>query len=199
MNAPAPDPGLDPIMGDPAAQVASHGNPAAQVAMDPVPRMARPFQGKRAGVVTRTAAGAIDYALVAGAILGTYLGIGILRFLLDPRTLAWPTWTFLQVLVIGGAYFVLYLTLAWSFTGRSVGARVMGVRVVNWQGRRLFFVGALLRAVFCVVFPVGLFWCVVSRRNRSVQDVVLRTSVIHDWASHPGSSRTGDDGPRPSR
>jgi uncharacterized RDD family membrane protein YckC len=161
--------------------------------------MAREFQGKRAGVVTRTAAGAIDYALVAGAVLGTYLGIGILRFLLDPRTLAWPTWTFLQVLLIGGVYFVLYLTLAWSLTGRSVGARVMGVRVVNWRGRRLLFVGALLRAAFCVVFPIGLFWCVVSRSNRSVQDVVLRSSVIHDWAGRPVRGNVGDDEPRSSR
>ena len=202
-------PGPDPTVGDPekpprgqapdrtAPHVASHGSAAPHVVVDPVPRMARPFQGKRAGVVTRTAAGAIDYAVVAGALLGTYLGIGILRFLLDPRTLAWPTWTFLQILVIGGVYFVLYLTLAWSITGRSVGARVMGVRVVNWHGRRLFFLGALMRAVFCVVFPIGLFWCVVSRRNRSVQDVVLRTSVIHDWASRPGRSHVGDDGPDP--
>ncbi len=39
----------------------------------------------------------------------------------------------------------------------------------------------MLRAGFCVVFPIGLFWCAVSRENRSVQDVVLRSSVIHDW------------------
>ena len=30
-------------------------------------------------------------------------------------------------------------------------------------------------------FPVGLFWVAFSRENRSLQDVVLRTSVIHDW------------------
>ncbi|MEO6822817.1 MAG: RDD family protein [Candidatus Nanopelagicales bacterium] len=209
MNVPAAEP--DPTVGDPerpehgpargnlAPQIASHGNPAPQVAVDPVPRMARAFQGKRAGVVTRTAAGAIDYAVVAGAVVGTFLAIGILRFLLDPRALAWPTWTLLQMLVIGGVYFVLYLTLAWSLTGRSLGARVMGVRVVSFNGRRMFFLGALLRALFCVAFPIGLFWCVVSRKNRSVQDVVLRTSVIHDWANRASSNHFGADHPRSTR
>ena len=188
-----------PAHGNPAPQVASHGNPAPQAAVDLVPRMARGFQGKRAGVVTRTVAGAIDYAVVAGAVVGTFLAIGILRFLLDPRTLAWPTWTLLQILVMGGVYFVLYLTLAWSITGRSLGARVMGVRVVSFNGRRMFFIGALLRAVFCVLFPIGLFWCVVSRRNRSVQDLVLRTSVIHDWANRASSNHFGAEGPSSTR
>ena len=46
-------------------------------------------------------------------------------------------------------------------------------------------VTALLRAVFNVVFPLGLAWVVVSRQNRSIQDVVLRTSVIYDWDVRP--------------
>ena len=41
--------------------------------------------------------------------------------------------------------------------------------------------GATAR-VLCVVFPIGLLWCVVSEENRSVQDLLLRTSVIYDWS-----------------
>ena len=37
-------------------------------------------------------------------------------------------------------------------------------------------------AILCVVFPIGLLWCVVSEENRSVQDLLLRTSVIYDWS-----------------
>jgi ribose/xylose/arabinose/galactoside ABC-type transport system permease subunit len=32
-----------------------------------------------------------------------------------------------------------------------------------------------------IAFPIGLLWCGVSASRRSVQDVVLRTSVIYDW------------------
>jgi hypothetical protein len=40
---------------------------------------------------------------------------------------------------------------------------------------------ALLRAILCVIFPIGLLWSVVSDSSRSLQDVLLRTSVIYDW------------------
>jgi uncharacterized RDD family membrane protein YckC len=37
----------------------------------------------------------------------------------------------------------------------------------------------VLRAVACVLFPVGLAWVAVDRRRRSVQDIVLGTRVIY--------------------
>ncbi len=44
-----------------------------------------------------------------------------------------------------------------------------------------------MRSAFCTVFPFGLLWVIPSGANRSVQDVVLRTSVIYDWViSIPG-------------
>jgi uncharacterized RDD family membrane protein YckC len=75
----------------------------------------------------------------------------------------------------------VYLWLGWSSTGRTIGKQVVGLRVVNAQGRLLRPLWALLRAIMCVVFPFGLLWCVVSHENRSAQDVLLRTSVIYDW------------------
>ena len=46
-------------------------------------------------------------------------------------------------------------------------------------------IGALLRAVGYVVFPIGLLWVAISPANRSVQDVILRSSVIYDWSARP--------------
>lgn len=149
--------------------------------IDPLAPGARAIQGLRAGVVTRVVAGGIDYALVIATTLGTYVTWAVLLFLLDPRDYSLPSWPFLYFLVIGFSYLVLYLWLAFATRGRTVGAGVMGVRVVGRKGRRLRWFPALLRAWFCAVFPIGLFWCAVSRENRSVQDIVLRTSVIHDW------------------
>jgi hypothetical protein len=37
-----------------------------------------------------------------------------------------------------------------------------------------------VRAVLCTLVPVGLLWVLVSRDNRSVQDLLLRTSVLYD-------------------
>ena len=43
---------------------------------------------------------------------------------------------------------------------------------------------ALLRAVMYTFFAVGLVWCAVSPRRRSVQDILVGTSVIYDWRHH---------------
>ena len=151
---------------------------------DTVPRPARSYQGQRAGIVTRTAAGAIDYLLVIVAVVGTFVGWSAILFLLDPRTFQWPSWSFARFVLLGFVYMTFYLTVAWATTGRSYGGRLLGVRVVNFRGRTMTWPGALVRAGFCAVFPIGLFWTAASRQNRSVQDVVLRTSVIHDWLPH---------------
>jgi len=149
--------------------------------INPIPVKARAFQGLRAGVVSRSMAGGVDYLLVAATTLGTYLGVVVFLFLLDPRGFQPVTWTFGEFLVLGFVYMIVYLTVSFATSGRTIGARLMGLRVVGRKGTRMRWVPAFLRAGFCTVFPIGLFWCAVSRQNRSIQDVVLRTSVIHAW------------------
>ena len=149
--------------------------------INPIPPKARAFQGLRAGVVSRSIAGGIDYAVVATATIGTYVGVVVLLFLIDPRDFTPITWTFGEFLLLGLLYMLVYLTIAFATSGRTIGARLMGLRVVGRKGSRMRWLPALLRAGFCAVFPIGVFWCAVSRENRSIQDVVLRTSVIHEW------------------
>jgi uncharacterized RDD family membrane protein YckC len=146
-----------------------------------VPAEARPFQGQTAGLVTRSIAATIDGALVAIALVGTYLGFNALRFLLNPRGFSWEGSPVLLSLALGWCYAVVYLTACWAITGRSYGCHVMGLRVVGRRGRRLRFLAALLRAAFCTFVPIGLFWCGVSRTNRSFQDIFLGTRVVYDW------------------
>ena len=57
----------------------------------------------------------------------------------------------------------------------------MGLRVVSRSGDALGWATAAVRAVFCLAFPIGLLWVLLSRSNRSFQDTFMRTSVIHDW------------------
>jgi uncharacterized RDD family membrane protein YckC len=149
--------------------------------IDPLAPGARAIQGLRAGVVTRVLAGGVDYALVIVTTLGTWVAWAVFLFLLDPRDYEVPSWPLYYFVVIGLTYMVVYLWLAFATTGRTIGGGLMGLRVVGRKGRRMRWIPALLRAGFCALFPIGLFWCAVSRENRSVQDIVLRTSVIHDW------------------
>jgi uncharacterized RDD family membrane protein YckC len=138
-------------------------------------------QGQAAGLVTRLLADAVDCAVVAGVIGLGYLGVVVVRFFWRSWAFTMPTPSFALMLLLGALIALVYLTVGWSTTGRTYGTHLLGLRVVGPSARRLRLGGALLRALFCVVFPIGIFWVAVSRHNRSVQDHVLRTSVIYDW------------------
>ena len=153
--------------------------------VDPVPREARPYQGHRAGLATRVAAGAIDLGIVVIALGALYLGLTAFIFLFDPRNFSAPAPSPGLVYAVGCMLLTLYLAVSWRANGRTYGNHVMGLRVVNREGRRLRPLAAVVRAVLYVMFPIGLLWVLVSGQNRSLQDLVLRTSVIYDWELRP--------------
>ena len=150
-------------------------------AVSPVPREARPYQGQAAGLVTRLIANVLDAGVIAGIMLAGYLGINGLIFLVEPRNFHFLNTSLLTDILLASAFAILYFALAWATTGRTYGCHVMGLRVVNRAGERPGPVVALLRAVLCVLLPIGLLWCAGGRAHRSVQDVVAGTFVIYDW------------------
>jgi uncharacterized RDD family membrane protein YckC len=149
--------------------------------ISPLPPEARPYQGHRAGLVTRLVAATIDALLVGLVLLLGYAGFATVRFLIDPRTFSFPEPGVFFSLAAAMTVLVVYLTVSWWITGRTYGCHVMGLRVVNYTGSNMMLAGAFLRALFCAFFPIGLLWAAVNRENRSVQDIVLRTSVLYDW------------------
>jgi uncharacterized RDD family membrane protein YckC len=149
--------------------------------VSPVPREARPYQGRRAGLVTRMAAAVIDAGVVGGVMIAGYLAWAGLEFMVDPLGFRFPDPAALLSLTWAFVVLVVYLTAAWTLSGRTYGDHVMGLRVVGRGGRPIRLPAAFLRALLCAVFPIGLLWCAGSREHRSIQDVVFRTSVIYDW------------------
>jgi uncharacterized RDD family membrane protein YckC len=157
--------------------------------VSPLPAEARAYQGQRAGLVTRLVAASIDGLLVGLFLLVGYAGFAGFLFLIDPRNFSFPEMGLFLSLTSAFVVLVLYLTISWWISGRTYGCLVMGLRVVGHRGENMRLIGALVRAVFCAFFPIGLLWAAVNRESRSVQDVVLRTSVLYDWqpkaAHHP--------------
>jgi uncharacterized RDD family membrane protein YckC len=150
-----------------------------------VPAPARPYQGHRAGIITRCAAGAVDFAVAVLAVLVAYAGWAAVLFLVRPRAFRFPEPAPDLLLTALLVVLTAYLAVGWVTTGQTYGARLLGLRVVDRHGHRLGPGRALVRAVLCVLFPPLLFWVVVSRENRSGQDVLLRTSVVYDWSLYP--------------
>jgi uncharacterized RDD family membrane protein YckC len=179
----------------------SHPGPGSEPVhhdVDAVPREARGIQGLTAGIVTRTAANTVDFAAMLGVLAAGYTAWFAARFLIHPAGFSPPAPSLGAVLACGAAVLFGYFTASWATTGRTYGDHLLGLRVVDARGDRLRWRHALARAALCVVFPIGLFWCVVSATSRSLQDTVLRTSVVYDWAAAAppvtASSVTGADG-----
>jgi uncharacterized RDD family membrane protein YckC len=155
--------------------------PERRFAVDVIPAEARELQGRRAGLFSRIIANVIDLAVVFAGVAAVYIGWTGVRLLWQGADFTRPTPGFAAAFVFSEILHVLYFATAWTTSGRTVGNRVMGLRVLGRGGHRLRFGLSLGRAVFCVLVPFGLLWAGVSRENRSIQDLVLRTSVIYDW------------------
>jgi uncharacterized RDD family membrane protein YckC len=150
-----------------------------------IPQFARPFQGKPAGLVSRVLASSVDLVIVVAALVAMYAGWATLSFLLRPAKFQFPEPSILLIAVAGFAVLTLYLTLGWTVTGRTYGDHLMGLRVVDRTGRTLHLPRALLRALLCALFPIGLVWTAFSTRSLSVQDILVGSSVTYDWHIDP--------------
>jgi uncharacterized RDD family membrane protein YckC len=156
------------------------------VRMAAVPSEARAYQGQRAGLISRLLASTADFVIVAGIVGAGYLAVSAVRFLWDPGRFHFPVLDRTWLLPASGAVLFLYLAASWAMTGRTGGDLLLGLRVVNHRGEPLRVSGAAVRAALCVVFPIGIFYVAVSRANRSVADVMLRTSVVYAWRHSTG-------------
>lgn len=151
------------------------------------------LHGHRAGFASRVAAAAIDVATVLLLGLSVLLVASFLRYVFTGPPFQPPVLEPWLGTTTGACVAVGYLAVGWSSSGRTVGMQVLGLRLVGRTGRTLGIGASLLRGVLCVVFPVGLLWILVSRRNASVQDVLVGTAVIYDWAYRVPDSPTANE------
>ncbi len=135
----------------------------------------------------------LDVVLVAVSMAAAYVVWGGLLFARRGASFSWPQLSFGTLVIFFYVVCVLYLTIGWTTTGRTVGKQVFGLRLVARNGRPPGLGIAFVRALVCVAFPLLLFWSAVDRRNRSVADIVLRTSVLYDWLARPGMAGHGGD------
>jgi uncharacterized RDD family membrane protein YckC len=138
------------------------------------------LRGVRAGFVTRVLANLVDLLVVALIVAAGYVGVAGTRFLLHPAGFTLPTTQARTLLLVGLTVQAGYFAVTWAVAAGTYGDRLLGLRVVGRRGTRLHWGRCAVRAIACTLVPIGLFWVLVSSGNRSVQDLLLRTSVIHD-------------------
>ncbi|WP_102946272.1 RDD family protein [Stenotrophomonas sp. VV52] len=142
-----------------------------------------PLHLPAAGPVPRALAWAIDFVIRVGALM----------LLSIPLT------------VLGefgrGLYLGLMFLLMWAYTivqealwGRTVGKRVLGLRVVAQDGAPIGWMAAITRNLLRTVdmlpfaYALGLLSSLFDRNGRRLGDLVAGTVVVHDSARPlPGS------------
>ena len=136
--------------------------------------------GKRAGIMSRLIADAIDLVVVIALALLALLIISAIRGLFSTSfefvSLPQPGRNVLAAVLLVG-----YLGYGWGLEGRTLGKTAMGLRVVADDGSDLSPARGMVRAFLYFLVLPGILWAIVSHRNASLQDLVLRTSVVYDW------------------
>jgi uncharacterized RDD family membrane protein YckC len=133
-----------------------------------------------AGIVSRGLAALVDMLVVVVTMGAIYLGLALTTLIVNPAAFRFPEPNLIFSTTVTLAVSVLYLTGCWTVSGRTVGTVLLGVRVVDKRARSLRIAVAALRAVACVLFPIGLLWVAVDPQRRSVQDILLGSRVIYD-------------------
>jgi uncharacterized RDD family membrane protein YckC len=148
----------------------------------------RDAQGQRAGFVSQALGTVFDAVVIFVLDFAALIVFGFLRFLVNGGDLrlpqAGPVGNVILLAVIG----VLLLWQSWSGSGRAPGGAVMGLRVVAEDGGILSSPRAFWRAVLAVLtLGLGVIVVAVSRRNRSLYDMVCGSSVVYAWRALPES------------
>jgi uncharacterized RDD family membrane protein YckC len=137
-----------------------------------------------AGINSRLLAWLADIGMLAlllfmGAMLATVLDLGRAGLGMALMSL----WAF--VVLFG--YFLLF---EWLWHGQTPGKRIVGIRVINWQGTGISFTEAAVRNIFRLVDAVPLpipfllygpafVIAACNRENRRLGDLAAGTLVVH--------------------
>jgi uncharacterized RDD family membrane protein YckC len=145
----------------------------------------RARQGLRAGIASRLSSAAIDVVMVVLLEIGLLIVVAGIRALFT-GTLEIELSNDESRVVLATLVLLAYLAYGWGLNGRTVGMVFMGLRAVGRDGSDLSPWRGFWRAVLYLLFLPGILWALVSKRNASVQDLLLRTAVVYDWGHHSG-------------
>ena len=144
-----------------------------------------PFTYRIAGMGSRLLAGMIDLSVFALLLLvGIMFGMALdfVRGGLGTGVIA--IWFF--ALMCG------YFTLSeWLWLGQTPGKRVLGIRVMHWDGSNISLGQSALRNLLLVVdilpglFGVGILVAMSNRQQRRLGDLAANTLVVHSKPLEP--------------
>jgi uncharacterized RDD family membrane protein YckC len=154
------------------------------MAQVPSPTLGLSRQGHYAGVASRGVAFAADLgALWLLYTLGVIL-VAAFWQLITGKTFNLGKHQAIEVVVLLVWWF-LYFSYQWALGGRTIGMALLGLQVVQKDGRPITGREAMLRALllyFSFLFSVvAALFIVFQRERRTIHDLIARTAVVYAW------------------
>jgi uncharacterized RDD family membrane protein YckC len=146
-----------------------------------------PFTYRVAGLGSRFLAWLIDLAVIVLLVFASMMAGMVAEMGRAGLFLAIVmVWTF----VLQWGYFLLF---EWLWQGQTPGKRLLGIRVVHWQGTSISFFQAAVRNILRVVdglpllvvdilpllYGIGFLVAACNRENRRLGDLAAGTLVVH--------------------
>jgi uncharacterized RDD family membrane protein YckC len=158
----------------------------------------RKLVGQYAGFLSRAVGLILDYVIITAVVVATGILVNLLFSALRIDLAACPAGTAVDSVkmgaCVGGRVFLvffaiilspLYFVFFWSLTGQTLGQRVMGLRVVRLNSRRLGIGLSLVRWIgyqICIfTLGIGFLWVLVDNRRMGWHDKLARTCVVYAW------------------
>ncbi len=141
-------------------------------------------QGQYAGGISRLVALGADLGISWGLYAAGVAAFGLFyelvsgnKFKPDTNNVGW--------LILLAVWELLYFTLQWSLSGRTLGMAIFGLRVVSKQGAEIGVRTSVVRTLalwvsLVFIIPVCLA-ALVQRQRRALHDLVAGTAVVYNW------------------
>ncbi len=142
-----------------------------------------------AGPVTRFLAWLLDLLAVIVLVIAAFMALGLL--VVGSGGLLGGVAGMLSFLIVFMGWFGYGIILEWFWGGRTLGKRMMGLRVIDERGLRLTFTQVAIRNLLRMVdmlpllYLVGGVSCVLSRRCQRLGDLAAGTVVIRSRPVRP--------------
>jgi uncharacterized RDD family membrane protein YckC len=150
--------------------------------------------GRYAGFFSRAAAYALDRLIVFGiafvilVVINYFLGLlGVdqwLANLTEDSALKVVLAILLSTVGINLLVTVWYNIGFWLASGQTPGKRMLGVRVLRTDGKRLRLGNALRRQIgywISTIFYLGFLWILFDNKRQGVHDKLAGTIVVYSW------------------
>lgn len=145
--------------------------------------------GQYAGFVTRLVAYIIDQLIIVSIISLVTVVAGFvmqslrINELIGAQRIAQVIMTILALVLII-SFLILYNIGFWMLAGQTPGKRLMGLRIVRTDGKRITIGPAIRRWVgywISAILFLGYLWVLVDDRRQALHDKLAGTLVVYSW------------------